>query len=198
MLLAEPALQSHCQRCNKTVTEDEVWVNALDKTFHKALRACPWSALLSAMLAQKCFTCVDCNCALKLDAKYFDKNGQPQVLASPTPPPPFLSLSADWQCPKCEREGQDQCAGCNKVGLAWRCAVAALSVANAGCSHLRTRRPTSRLWTSAGTRSASSAPAAARSPALCAARCLAPLTCHHLQKFALANNVEDRKQVVLV
>ncbi len=27
--------KGHCQRCNKTVTEDEVWVNALDKTFHK-------------------------------------------------------------------------------------------------------------------------------------------------------------------
>lgn len=33
---------------------------------------------------------------LKLDEKYFDKNGQPQ-------------------CPKCERDGQDECAGCHKV-----------------------------------------------------------------------------------
>jgi hypothetical protein len=79
VLDASAKAKSHCQRCNQTVTEDQVWVNALEKTFHKS-----------------CFTCVDCKTALKLDSKYFDKNGQPQ-------------------CAKCEREGKEECAGCKKV-----------------------------------------------------------------------------------
>jgi paxillin len=44
---------------------------------------------------------------LQIDSKYFDKNGQPQ-------------------CPKCEREGHDQCAGCHKAFAAEEANVKAL------------------------------------------------------------------------
>lgn len=50
VLDASAKAKGHCQRCNKTVTEDEVWVNALDKTFHKK---CAW--LLHA--CSRCLTC---------------------------------------------------------------------------------------------------------------------------------------------
>jgi len=51
-----------CGRCNQDITEDEIWVTAMNRQWHKDH-----------------FTCIDCNTILKTKgSKYFDKNGEPQ------------------------------------------------------------------------------------------------------------------------
>lgn len=55
-----------------------------------------WVTALDKLFHVRCFTCVDCKKNLKDEPRYFDKAGQPQ-------------------CPKCEREGQDNCGTCGKA-----------------------------------------------------------------------------------